>query len=125
VDDRAHEFVGVEAAFHQRLDLAIARERYALRRGRVAMLRRHELVAGKIELGLFRCGSNFGLGSDENGDDEPFLGGFNRAEQRHSVDRVDHRCTDRRQPTCFLDELSVVTPFHLSSLVRNNEFNPE
>jgi len=51
---RAHELLGVESALHQRLDLAIARQSDCLGRCCVAMLRRHELIGGKVELGLFR-----------------------------------------------------------------------
>ena len=96
VDDRTHEFVGVEAALHQRLDLAIARQRDCLGRCRVAMLRRHELIGGKVEFGLFRCGSDFCLRPDQYGNDEFFLGGFDRAKQRNRVDRVDDGRADRR-----------------------------
>ena len=38
VDDRAHQFVGVQGALHQRLDLAFARHRHAHHRGGVAVL---------------------------------------------------------------------------------------
>ena len=79
VDDRAHEFVGVEAALHQRLDLAVARQRDGLRRRGVAMLRRHEFIGGEVELGRFRRGADFGLGPDQDRNDEFFLGGFDRA----------------------------------------------
>jgi hypothetical protein len=95
VDDRAHELVGVEAAFHQRLDLAIARQCDRLGRCPVPMLRRHELIAGKVELGLFRFGSDFCIRPDQYGDDEFFLAGFDRAKQRNRVDRVHDGRADR------------------------------
>ena len=105
VDDRAHEFVGMEAALHQRLDLAIARQRDRLGRRRVAMFRRHEFIAGEVELGLFRGGSDFGLGPDQDGNDELLLGGFDRAQQRNRVDRMDDGRADRLQALCFLNKL--------------------
>ena len=67
MDDRAHEFVSVEAAFHQRLDLAIARQRDRLRRCRVAVFRRYKFVARDVEPGFFRCGADLSLGSDQEG----------------------------------------------------------
>jgi hypothetical protein len=109
VDDRAHELVGVEAAFHQRLDLAIARQCDRLGRCPVPMLRRHELIAGKVELGLFRCGSDFCIRPDQYGDDEFFLGGFDRA-------NVSTGCTTAvrigGQPACLFYELLVVAALH-------------
>ena len=97
VDDRAHEFVGVEAALHQRFHLAVACQRDRLGRCRVAVLRRHKLIGGEVELGLFRCGPDLGLGSDQDWDDELFLGGFDRAKQRNRVDWMDHGRADRHQ----------------------------
>ena len=61
----------------------------------VPMLRRHELIAGKVELGLFRFGSDFCIRPDQYGDDEFFLAGFDRAKQRNRVDRVHDGRADR------------------------------
>ena len=66
VDDRTHEFIGVEAALHQRVDLAIARQHDCLGRCRMAVLRRHKLVAGEVELGLFGRGPDLCLRPDQN-----------------------------------------------------------
>ena len=50
VDHRAHEFVRMQRALHQRLDLAGAGHGDRLLRRRVAMLRRNDLEGGQIEL---------------------------------------------------------------------------
>src|SRR5208282_872591 len=79
------------------------------RRSGVAMFGRYQFIAGKIELGLLRCGSDLGLRPDQDGDDEFFLGGFDRAKQRNRIDRMHDSRADRCQPTCLFDEFLVVT----------------
>ena len=120
VDDRAHEFVGMEAAFHQRLDLVVARQRDGLRRGGVAVLGRHKFVGGEVEFGRRRSRADFCLGSDQHRDDELFLGGFDGAEQRDRIHRMDDSSADRRQPARFLDEVLVVSTLHLETPVRTS-----
>jgi hypothetical protein len=111
-DDCAHEFVGVQAAFHQRLDLAVARQRDGFHGGRFAVLGRHQLVRGEVDFGRARRRAYFMLGPDENRDDELLLGGFDGADKRHGVYGVDDRGADRVQTARLFDQILVVAAYH-------------
>jgi hypothetical protein len=74
----------------------------------VAVLCRQKLVWGKIDTGLMGCGSYPRLGSDQHGNDKVRLGGFDRAEQRAGIDRVNHGRTNGLQPPRLPDQLLVM-----------------
>jgi hypothetical protein len=40
------------------------------------------VISGEIEIGMFRCISDFHLRPDEDRDDELFLGSFDRTKQK-------------------------------------------
>src|SRR3984957_12986297 len=106
--DCPHELVRVEAALHQRLHLVISCKPYRSSGCGVAVLCRQKLVRGKIDTGLVGCGSYPRLGSDQHGNDEVRLGGFDRAEQRVGIDRVNHGRTNGLQPPRLPDQLLVM-----------------
>ena len=81
--------------------LPVARQRDACGCRGVAVLRRHEFIAGEIELGRLRRGADFALRPDQDGNDELCLGGLDRADQRNRVDGVDDGRADRLSPRAF------------------------
>ena len=52
-DDRAEQLVGVQAAFHQELGLALAHQLDRLRRRRMAVRRVDDAVVAEIDAGRF------------------------------------------------------------------------
>ena len=81
-DDRRHQLVGVEAPFHQRLDLAQARHLDRHLGGGVAVLGRDDLDARQVGLLRLRESSDLRLGPDQHRHDEPAPRGLERPEQR-------------------------------------------
>ncbi len=59
----AHQFIGVQAALHQRLDFAGAGQRDGLLGGGVAVLGGHQPVGREIDASGFRHRADLGLGS--------------------------------------------------------------
>ena len=116
-DNRAHEFVRMQAALHQRLDLAVTGERNGLGRRRVAVLGGHDLVPGEVELRGFRRGADFGLGTDQHRHDKIFLASLDGARKRNLIHRVHNRGAQRRQPLRLANEVLVMVAFHLRHLL--------
>ena len=106
-DDRAHQFVGVQRALHQRLDLAGARHRHRLRRGGVAVLGRDDLETGNVEP-MRRGGSRiFRSGPISTGAISSSLAASIAPMQRSLVDRMDDRRPKRLHRARRLDELRI------------------
>jgi hypothetical protein len=90
VEDGAHQLVGVQAAFHQELAAPLANERDALGGRLVAVRGVDDLVAADVDLVRGRRCGDFRARSDQDGNDDPELGGFDRAAQRGLVAGMHH-----------------------------------
>ncbi len=90
----AHQFVGMQAAFHQEFALAFANERDGLRRRSFAVRRVDEGVTGNVETRFAGDFLDFRLGSNQDRDNDAGFGGFHRAPERGLVAGVDD---DRRR----------------------------
>ena len=108
VNDRTHEFVGMEAALHQRLNPVVASEFNRLSSRSVAVLRWHEFISGDFYFGLIRCGSDLGGGSDQHGNDEICFGSLDCTKQGIRINRMNHGGPDRLQGHRAPDEVLVM-----------------
>ena len=88
-DDRGHQLVGVQAALHQRLDLAGARHLDRLLGGGMAVLDGDDAVGRDVDALGRRRGADLRLGPDQHRHDEPAPRRLDRAEQRVAVAGMD------------------------------------
>ena len=79
--DRSHQFVGVQAAFHQRLDLAGACHGHGLLGRGMTVLGRNNAVGRKVDAFGFGHRANFGLWPDQHRFDQSAFGRLNGTEQ--------------------------------------------
>lgn len=108
VNDRTHEFVGVQAALHQRLDLVVASECNCLSGRGMTLLCWHKFISRDFYLGPIRCRSDLGGGSDQHGNDEIRFGGLDCAKQGVTIDWMNHGSPERLQGLRLLDEVPVM-----------------
>jgi hypothetical protein len=120
-DDRAHQFVGVETALHERLHLALSRKRDGPFGRRLAMRSVYDRDAGQVESAVRGHGSDPLLWTDQNRDDQPCLGCFDCPTQRAFVagmcDRAWHRL-ERPRP-CDQSLILFMLLFHVVGPLNN------
>ena len=90
-DDLAHQFVGVQGAFHQRFGAAGAHQRHRLRRSVVAVRDVDDLHRAQVELPFARDGADLLLRPHQDGNDEAGLGRGDHAAERLGVAGMRHR----------------------------------
>jgi hypothetical protein len=115
-DDLGHQFVGVQAAFHQRFGVTAAYQRHRHRRRFVAVLAVHDAVVLEVQAIFLGDGADALLGTDQDRVDEPGFGGQQRALERFAVAGVNHRHVDRCQALGALDT-STCKRAYLSEMV--------
>ena len=106
-DDLGHQFVGVQAALHQRLGFALAHQLDRLRRRGVAVRRIDELVGRDVEAEARRQRADARLRPDQDRLDDLRLRRLDRAAQRGLVARMRHRRAHRRQRVAGVNERFV------------------
>ena len=94
-DNCAEELVGVQAAFHQELGVALAHELDSLGCGRVAVRGIDDGRRTERDAGLLREVVDLGRGADENRGDESLRAGLDRAGERRLLAGMRDR---RRRP---------------------------
>ena len=94
-NDLVHELVGVEAALHQRVDLAAARHGHGELGSLVAVARGHEPIGGEVDGFRRGDGADLRFGADEHRNDEAGARRLDRAQQRAPVDRMDDGRAER------------------------------
>ena len=104
VNNRAHQLVGMERAFHQRFDLAGAGHGDGLHGRGVAVLGRDNFVGRQIEPGLRGSGADFSLRANQHRHDQFGARRLDGAEQRRRVDRMNNRRTDGIEAAGRLDQ---------------------
>jgi hypothetical protein len=67
---RTHEFISMQAAFHQKLALGLVDQRDGLCSGGFAVRSVHQLIASDIDPMLLGDGTDPGGGPDQNGHDD-------------------------------------------------------
>ena len=102
---RSHQLVGVQAAFHQRLDLAGARHRDCALSGRMAVFGIDDAVSRDIDLLRFCCRADLRLGPDQHRHDQLAPRGLEGAEQRVAIARVNDRARDRFNTLAALEQV--------------------
>ena len=81
IDYSAHEFVRMECALHQSLDLASPRHRHGLRSRRLAVLRGHYLAGAEVELGGFGRRADLVFRPDQDRDDQLLAPGLDGTDE--------------------------------------------
>ena len=105
--DRTEELVGVQAAFHQELGLALSNQLHRLCCRGMAVRRVDDASVAKVDAVGRRNFPKFCSRADENGDNQPLLGGLDGARERCSLARMRHcRChrlkTAAPRQQCFV-----------------------
>ena len=109
-DDRAEQLVGVQAALHQELGLALAHQLHRLRRRRVAVRRVDDPGRAEVDaVRLARPRAIFAAGPTRIGTISPLLAGLDRAGQRRLLARMGDRRRDRLQAAAPLQQLFVLS----------------
>ena len=113
-DDRAQQFIRVQAALHQQLGLALADQFHRLGRRGVAVGHVHDLRAAEVDaLRLGDLGDRRGR-SDQDGHDQALGAGVDRAGQRRFLAGIGDRRRDRRQAAAPLEQLFVLAGSRMS-----------
>jgi hypothetical protein len=92
-----HQFVGMQAALHQRLGVVAADQRHGHGRGFMTVLDVHDPVLSEVEAIFLGDGANPLLGSDQDRVDQVRLGGEQGAPERFTIAGVNYRHVDRCQ----------------------------
>jgi hypothetical protein len=115
-DHLGHQFVGVQAALHQRFGVAVADQGHGHRRRLVAVFHVHDPVLLEVEVVLLGDRADLLFRADQDRVDQVRLGGEQRALERLAVAGVHHRHVDRRQAFGALHQ-----DLQASVLVRNGD----
>ncbi|KFB74530.1 MAG: hypothetical protein AW09_000165 [Candidatus Accumulibacter phosphatis] len=99
-----HQFVGMQAALHQRLGVVAADQRHGHGRGFMTVLDVHDPVLSEVEAIFLGDGANPLLGSDQDRVDQVRLGGEQGAPERFTIAGVNYRHVDRCQAFGALDQ---------------------
>ena len=102
--DRVQEHVGVQAALHQRRNLAVAGGRSGLQRRVLGTVRGHDPVLGDVEVRMIRDPPDLDLGTEQHGQDQPGLGSLHHAGQRIGAARVHHAGQHRLETSTAIDK---------------------
>jgi len=102
--DRVQKDVGVQAALHQRSDFASTGSRGCLQGRILGAVRSHDPVFNDVQVSKIGDLSDFGLGAEQHGLDQPCLGGLHRPGQRIVAARVHHAGRHRLEALTALDQ---------------------
>ncbi len=109
---KVHEFVGVQAAFHQGRDFALPRQGHCPFGSGMAVLGIYDFVGRQIDRRLLRCSTNLRFRPNQNRDDQLRPKSLDRGQQRKRVHGMHHGGANRLQPASLRDQLPVVPAFH-------------
>ncbi len=119
-DHRAHQLVGVQAAFHQRFRAPGAHLRHRLVGRLLAERRIDDRERGDVEPGFRGNFPDPRRGTDQDGRDQPGLGGIDRALQRTLVARMRDRGRRWRQRLAALDQRWYLRAFRSMIISRRH-----
>ena len=106
-DHRGHQFIGVQAALHQRFGLTVQHEFDRLFRGGVAVRNVDDRVGGNVHAGLARGLADPLLRTDKDRLDQAEPCGTDRTVDRSFIAWVHHRGRHRRQAATGVQQALV------------------
>ena len=101
---RMQQFIGMQTALHQQLDLACSRHIGGLVGGGMAVGNIDQLEFGNVQSGISGGLFDFGLGPHQDRNDQAMAEGIDGALQRFRIARMDDRTTHRFQSRAFGQE---------------------
>ena len=107
-DHGGHQFIGVQAALHQRRGLAFPHQRHRLGRGIVAVRRLDDRQVGNVDAVPRRHLADAGRRADQDRLDQTQLARLHGAAERHLVARMRHGGDDRRQLLRRVDQTQIL-----------------